>query len=189
MKAKLFLYVAALLLSPVLGRADVINGDFENGGGAWSVEAPAGWTADFPDAGGNPDGWARIRSPFGDSGGEACISQGFQCGGGERDVCVIGLDYRLAAIDAGPFTARIRVTVDSIPLFESVVGDSIEWARVSVTVPCGYHVIALCLVVDPGNNGWEAGFDNVVAECLSETPAEAPSWGRIKSRYREFSRP
>ena len=72
-RSLLSLCILLLLVSPAT--AQIVNGDFEAGGTGWTVVlAPPGgggpWTISFPAAGGNPNGYANIHSPFGDSVGE-----------------------------------------------------------------------------------------------------------------------
>jgi len=74
------LFVAALLLCAAAASADVMNGDFENGGDQWQVNVPTNWQASFPAADGNPGGHASIQSPFGGPGGLGLIMQTFMCG-------------------------------------------------------------------------------------------------------------
>lgn len=164
--------------------ADVSNGDFEAGDTDWTYFAPSDWTIGVQ-AGGNPGMHGYIMSPFGDSGGIACFEQGFWCGEDDpTSLCMINLDFYLHIIDATPGTARVVVSIDGIVQFVSPPGvDHIDWTRITLEVPCGYHVISLCLEVDPGNNGWEAGFDNVIAECEGDTPAGENSWSTVKSLY------
>ncbi len=69
--------VLALLTIPAAASAQITNGDFENGNVGWIIDAPVGWDVQFPPTGGNPEGYAQIHSPFGNSGGTACISQRF----------------------------------------------------------------------------------------------------------------
>ncbi|HOX24331.1 MAG TPA: hypothetical protein PLL30_01080 [Candidatus Krumholzibacteria bacterium] len=172
---------ASLAAAP--SRADVINGDFENGGSDWSPNLPPDWSAVFPPAGGNPDGYAMIRSPFAGPGGIGCIIQTFLCGEPEGGTeCTIGFDYRLEQIDASPGSARIKVLIDGA---ESVVTDvPTDWASISYVVPCGVHVMALCLEVDPENNSWVASFDNVRAECTGSVPVDASTWTSLKGMFR-----
>ena len=67
--------VAASLLTLAMAApagAQIMNGDFEAGPADWTVLLPPpGWSTGFPAAGGNPNGYARIQSPFGNSGGNA----------------------------------------------------------------------------------------------------------------------
>lgn len=178
-----FLALSLIVLLPARGFADVVNGDFELGGTAWTVQVPANWTADFPPTGGNPNGYASILSPFGNSGGEGCDVQTFQCGNAGQDTCIIGLDYKLDALDANPLSGRVKIYLDGQLMYTSPPADHIPWTAVTFTAPCGTHTIRLCLEVDPGNNGWIAGFDNVSAVCDNPNPVERSTWGRIKNVY------
>ena len=178
------LAAGACLALALPASAQVINGDFELGGLGWTVAVPPTWSGSFPAAGGNPGGFADIRSPFGNSGGTGCVLQTFTCG--DPDVgtaCVFTLDYFLDNIDASSLSGRIRIYVDGLLLFTSAPADDIPWSAVSFTVPCGVHTIQLCLQVDAGNNGWEAGFDNVIAECDDSVPAEKLDWSTVKTLY------
>ena len=173
----------ATLLAAMPAQADVNNGDFENGGADWIANAPADWGVSFPAAGGNPDGYAAIRSPFSGPGGIACIIQTFTCGDPDDGTeCTIGFDYRLDPIDAAAGTGRIIVYIDGI---ESIVveGQS-DWETVTYVVPCGVHVIELCLEVDPENNSWQACFDNVRSECSGPVSTDAHTWTNLKSLFR-----
>ena len=178
--------VAASLLTLAMAApagAQIMNGDFEAGPADWTVLLPPpGWSTGFPAAGGNPNGYARIQSPFGNSGGNAHINQTFLCGDpGIPGNCIITLDYRLDQIDASDFTGRIWVQIDGVIQYTSPPGPSAGWVNVTVTVPCGQHVITLNLDVDAGNNGWAACFDNVQARCEPIVPTAPSTWGRIKS--------
>ncbi len=176
--------LAALLLPPA-SRADVINGDFEADCTAWSADVLAGWSVGCEPAGGNPDGYGRIVSPAGNSGGEACLRQTFSCGDTSSfSHCRITFDYSLRMVDANLNTGRVKVYVDGILVFTSASDGLIPWTTESLSVACGAHTIALCLEVDPGNNLWLACFDNVAAQCEPASPVAPTSWGRIKALYR-----
>lgn len=171
------------LLVPVAVGAHIHNGDFEKGGDDWTVTEPANWTVTFPATGGNPDGYAQIRSPFGNSAGFGSISQEFDCGTKTSGlVCVIMFDYQLTQVDANNNSGRIKVLVDGQLLFTSPSGD-VGWSTGIVTMPCGDHEITLGLEVDPGNNGWQASFDNAHAECDIATPVPGTTWGSIKEQF------
>ena len=160
----------------------ISNGDFCQGDFNWNPQPPANWTITFPAAGGNPDCYARIQSPFGQSAGTGSITQTFNCGEpGIPGNCVITFDYRLESIDASPGTARVHLRIDGAIQFTSPSADSEGWRNVTVTVPCGVHVLTLELEVDPTNNGWAACFDNVFARCEPIVPTAPSTWGRIKS--------
>jgi hypothetical protein len=161
--------------------ADVMNGEFDNGSSDWTPVAPPGWTVTFPAAGGNPGAYAAIQSPFSGPGGMGCIIQTFYCSQpGDEGSCTIGFDYSLAPIDAGPGTGHIVIDIDGI---QSIVatGDT-PWSTVTYVVPCGLHVLQLCLLVDPQNNAWRACFDNVRSVC-GPVSDESTTWGEIKSLY------
>lgn len=178
------LAATAFLLAAGVAFADVVNGDFENGGVAWPFFAPADWTVSFPPAGGNPDGYALIQSSFGGPGGFACLEQTFSCGEPDEGTeCFITLDYRLDMLDAGFDTGRIKVYIDGAEVL-LVDTPSQDWATATFVVPCGAHFIQLCLEVDPMNNAWRACFDNVRAECMGGVSDETNDWSTIKSLYR-----
>lgn len=179
------LLVALVSAVPLTAHAQVVNGDFEAGALGWGAGPPPGWIVDFPAAGGNPNGHAYIRSPFGTSAGTACVTQVFQCGvPPTQGDCRIKLDYRLRSIDANLLSARVKILVDGATVFVSPPADEIPFTTIEFTVPCGQHQIALCLEVDPGNNGWEAAFDNVSAVCIPATPTLPKTWGVVKALYR-----
>ena len=165
--------------------AQIADGDFETGG-TWGFSAPGTWTIGIQ-AGGNPGMHGYIHSPWGNSGGLGCFEQSFYCGVEDpagQSSCSISLDFYLHIIDASAGTARVVVSIDGINEYVSPAGeDWIDWTRITLDVSCGYHNIALCLEVDPGNNGWEAGFDNVTADCDAGTPAESGNWSTFKSLY------
>lgn len=174
--------LCAVLLIAVTAQADIVNGDFENAGSDWIPVAPPGWSIDFPPAGGNPDGYAIIRSPFNNPGGMACIEQTFMCGEpGQGTGCIIGFEFRLTPIDAAPGSARIKVIIDGVE--DVVVVGETDWDSVAYVVPCGEHTIQLCLEVDPQNNAWEASFDNVRTVCDGVVSNEHESWSSIKGRF------
>jgi hypothetical protein len=165
--------------------AQISNGDFEAGIIDWAPSAPADWAIGVVFGGGNPGAYGHIQSPWGDSAGMGCFEQDFQCG--EEDPtgeshCLITLDYFIHSLDAAPGTGRVIVSIDGIPMFISS-GDWIDWTTITLSIPCGLHRISLCLEVDPQNNGWEAGFDNVNAECDESTATDAINWSTIKSLY------
>lgn len=185
MKLLRLLPVMALLAIPVASSAQITNGDFENGNTGWLAGTPPNWTVNFLAAGGNPDGYAQILSPFGQSGGTACITQEFDCGLPDpNSVCTIEFDYRLERIDAGEKTGRVQVFVDGGLKFESPELDVIDWTHVSLTLECGSHEIKLTLNVDDGNHGWLACFDNVTARCESGVPTVPSTWGSLKVLYK-----
>ena len=173
----------ALLISPSISAAQVINGDFEAGGTGWTPSPPPNWTITFPPAGGNPNGYARIQSPFGNSQGTACVTQSFQCGDDPATECVITIDYQHGSIDSNPLAGRVKIFIDQVLVHTSPPSNNQPWVTVTVTAPCGRHELALCLEVDKGNNGWVACFDNVRASCETPTPIPEGTWGMIKSIY------
>jgi hypothetical protein len=176
------LFAAALILCASVAGADVMNGDFENGGDQWQVDVPQGWTSDFPAAGGNPGGHATIQSPFGGPGGLGCIMQTFVCGdSGQEGNCTITVDYSLLQIDASDDSARILIRINGNAA--TFAPDDAGWYTATFTVPCGVVVLELCLEVDPTNNGWRASFDNVEASCDGVVSSEATSWSSIKALY------
>lgn len=185
-KRHIMTYLAALtcVLLAVPAMAQVMNGDFENGGSDWIEFADPGLLASYPDVGGNPGGYARLESDFSNPGGWVCITQTIQCGDPTIGTeCTIGFDYKLTPIDAGPDTGRIIVTIDGVSDIIPDVGP-MDWEFVSYVVPCGVHVVQICLEVDPENNAWVACIDNVRAECTGEVANELGSWGTLKTLYR-----
>ena len=179
----LALATLTILLAAMSAQADVINGDFENGGADWTDNAPADWGVIFPAAGGNPDGYAAIRSPFSGPGGTGCIIQTFTCGDpGDGTECSITFDYRLDPVDAAAGTGRIVVWIDDVE--HIVVEGQSDWETVTFVAPCGVQVIGLCLEVDPDNNSWQASFDNVQAECTGPVSTDAETWTNLKAIFR-----
>lgn len=177
------LFAVALILCASVASADVMNGDFENGGAQWQVNVPQGWVSDFPAAGGNPGGHATIQSPFGGPGGLGCIMQTFVCGNvGEEGTCTITLEFALEQIDASDDSARVLVRINGAATTFGPLSDA-GWRSATFTVPCGVVVLELCLEVDPTNNGWRAGFDNVEASCDGVVSSEATNWSTIKALY------
>ena len=176
------LFVAALLLCAAAASADVMNGDFENGGDQWQVNVPTNWQASFPAADGNPGGHASIQSPFGGPGGLGLIMQTFMCGDPNMiGTCTITVDYSLLQIDASNDSGRIFIRLDGV--VTTISEDDDDWYTATLTVPCGVHVLELGLQVDPQNNGWRASFDNVIAVCDGEISSELTNWGNIKALY------
>ena len=175
--------IAAVVLCAGAAFAQIDNGDFESGGDGWTAEADPGWSIEFRTEGGNPDGYVWLMSPFGDSGGESCVSQEFFCGEPGDDDCVITFDYYTNWIDSNEMAGRVKVYVDGNLLFTSPDENEIDWTNATVTVACGTHTIDLCLEVDQGNNGWEAGFDNVTADC-DAVPNDSKTWTGLKALYR-----
>jgi len=159
----------------------IANGDFCNGGIGWNVNALPGWNVTFPAAGGNPDCYGRIQSPFSGSGGTSSIFQTFNCGEvGLPANCIITFDYKLESLDSAPGTAVVVVLVDGVAQFTSPAAPT-DWTNVTITVPCGNHVLSFDLSVAPQNNGWAACFDNAIAHCEPIVPTASSTWGRIKS--------
>jgi hypothetical protein len=182
-KSVAFMATTVLLLSMGTAFAEVMNGDFENGGDQWQVNVPANWTSAFPAAGGNPGGFATIQSPFGGQGGLGLISQTFMCGDPNTiGTCTITVDYSLLQIDASSNSGRIYIRIDGVA--STFAPDDDNWYMATFTRPCGVHVIDLGLEVDPLNNGWRASFDNVVSVCDGDVPNEPINWGNIKAMYR-----
>ncbi len=176
------LFVAAVLLCAAAASADVLNGDFESGSNGWQTNVPPNWQTAFPAAGGNPDGYGAVQSPFGNSGGVGCLMQTFVCGDpGEEGTCTITLDYFLQQIDASNFTGRVLIRIDGVAA--TFAPSDSGWHSATFTVPCGVHVLELCLQVDAGNNGWRAGFDNVEATCDGVVSSKSAVWGTIKAMY------
>jgi hypothetical protein len=183
-KSLVTMLVLMITLMATVAMADILDGEFSNGGGDWAVMADPGFSASFPAAGGNPDAYARLFADLQNMGGRVCISQTFLCGDIDQGTeCTIGFDYFLSPIDAAPGTARIIVVIDGI---ESIVVDhpTTDWEFVSYVVPCGPHTIEICLEVDPQYNMWEACIDNVRAECTGQVPNDVMLWDGIKSLYR-----
>jgi hypothetical protein len=177
--------VLALLVIPVAASAQIDNGDFEQGGAGWAINAPPDWMIDFPNTGGNPEGYAQIHSPFGNSGGTGCITQIFDCGiENGVDLCEISFDFRSENWDANSEAGRVQVFIDGVLEFQAPESDKIDWKHVTIEVPCGRHQIDLCLNVDDGNNGWIACFDNVTAECMTPVQTLPGTWGEMKDLYR-----
>jgi len=166
--------------------AQVSNGDFEDGSTGWILSTPPNWTIGVQ-GGGNPGGHAHIQSPWGDSAGIGCFDQEFPCGQEDptgQSHCIITFDYYLHNLDASPGSGRVIVMVDDVVEFMTDPdADWIDWTTVAISVPCGYHFLSLCLEVDPVNNGWEAGFDNVSATCDDGTATDASDWSTVKSLY------
>jgi len=178
------LAVLALVLLAVPALADVSNGDFENGGVDWNPTFDPGFGVSFPPAGGHDGGYASLESDFTNIGGRACILQTIQCGQPDDGTeCTIAFDFKLTPIAAVPGSGRIIVTIDGI---SDIVVDmpTPDWEFVSYVVPCGVHVIEICLEVDPFENAWVACIDNVRAVCTGGVPNELDSWGSLKSLYR-----
>lgn len=181
----LALATIAVLLASMPAKADIFNGDFENGGTDWNFNGPADWDNVFPPAGGNPDGYAVIASPDPGSSGIGCLIQTFPCGEpGSDTVCSITFDYWLAP-DNGtdPTSGIIKVFVDGAELY-SAAGPSDGWQTGTMTVPCGVHVIELCLEVTAPDNAWRCCFDNVQAVCDDTVSADADTWTGVKGLFR-----
>jgi hypothetical protein len=133
--------------------------------------------------GGNPNGRAHIHSPFGNSAGEACIIQTFDCGNDPNGTCNISLDYSHRCVDASPLTGRVRIWLDGNVVRTFALSNDQPFVNVTVSVPCGTHELRLCLEVDPGNNGWEASFDNVTSFCDTNVGVERSTWGAVKTLF------
>lgn len=178
-------FVLLMLTAPAVGRAQVLNGDFESGGVSWTTGGPVDWAFSFPAIGGNPDGHARIEM-FGDSEGRGCVNQAFKCGQGGNSSCVVDLAWRLDHVsgsnDGG---GRVVVRVDGVDLFVSSGPIPGGWQTLRLTLPCGAHSLGLCLEADAGADGWSAAFDAVGADCVGPPlPVTPGSWGLVKSLYR-----
>jgi hypothetical protein len=174
---------ASIMLIATGAAAQFVNGDFEDGSTGWSWNLPDGWQIEFPADGGNPGGHAWIMSPFGDSEGQGALSQEFSCGEESGQECVVTFDYKLENVDASSETGRILVMIDGELIFASPLADFIDWTTESLTISCGIHIITVQLVVDAGNNGWRASFDNFSATC-EPVSVETRTWEDIKALYR-----
>ena len=183
--AYLSLATLVLALAAVPASAQILNGDFEMGGTDWNFNGPASWFNDYPPAGGNPDGCAIIASPLSGSGGTGCLIQTFNCGEQGSDThCAIAFDFWLAPDNnTAPDTGRIFALVDGSEVFAHV-GETGGWLQASFIVPCGVHVIELCLEVDDGDHGWRAIFDNVEASCEDTVPTDGSTWSSLKGLFR-----
>ncbi|MCP4291048.1 MAG: hypothetical protein GY780_04330 [bacterium] len=187
MKSHKILILTSLLLCCFTANAalaDVLNGDFSLGGSDWVTYGDPGLGISFPAAGGVPGGYALLESSFSNPGGTMCMTQTFECGlPGQGSTCSIGFDFFLVPIDAAPGTARLLVTINGVTdtLLPSATGG---WEFVSYVVPCGPVVIEFCLVVDPVNNAWQAGIDNVRNECTDVVANDELQWDSLKSIYR-----
>jgi hypothetical protein len=171
-----------VLSSVTSSQAQITNGDFENGGTGWDTSVPANWSLTFYGSEGNPGGYVGIQSPFGDSGGEACVSQDFQCN--SPDGCDIYVDYRHEWIDSNPLAGRILVKLGGGVIHTSAPVNDQPWTTIRMgPVIEGTHTIEICLEVDEGNNGWEAGIDNVACPGCQGIGVEAIGWGTVKARY------
>lgn len=176
---------AALLMSPAIGAAEVVNGDFEEGETGWTLLPIPNWRVDILPVDGNPGGCARILSSDLNSGGTGCVTvaQAFECGSDPGFTCEITVDYEHFRGLANPLAARVKIFLDGNLVHTSPPTDKQPWTTVTLSADCGEHVINLCLEVDEGDNGWIALFDNVTARCDSPTPSEEGTWGSIKSLY------
>jgi len=171
--------VSSALAAPV-----VANGNFDLGGNQWTVNVPPTanpWQASFPATGGNPSGFARIQSPFGDSTGgvataEGGIRQVLGCTADTPAGCEIIFDYKLdwfdatSGFDSGRIVARVNgalVFVSAHNLSETNPGT--PWTTVTLQAPAcdpsNFITLQLVLEVDLGDNAWVASFDNVRVNC------------------------
>ena len=175
----LLLLVPCLTLSPAW--ADVVNGNFEFGSQGWSVIQPPDWEITFPPAGGNPDGYASILSRFWDSEGEGCVHQTFVCG--DEGTCTISFDAMMAWLDSNELAGRLKVYANGVLKWTAPAVNELPWTPVVIDTDCGTVRLDLCLEVDPGNNMWQGGYDNVAAVC-EEVPVEHLGWGTVKGLYR-----
>lgn len=176
-----------LALAPAGGtaHAQLVNGDFEDGLNGWTSTFPNGdWTGqnttEFPLDG----SYGVVISPFFGDGGLGCLSQTFQCGDAGTGDCTVRLFYRLDLFDAGPNTGVVKISANGVEQFVSPsTPQTIDWAEVEFTVPCGTVVLDLCLEAGPGNQSWKAGFDNVTATCELVVPNEISTWGAVKALF------
>ncbi len=183
-KSLMTLVILCITLLASTAMASIMNGDFSAGGMDWNPIGSPDVGVSFPGGGGNPGGYARFESSFYNTGGSSCFMQTFTCGDPDQGTeCTIEFDYYLTPIDAAPGTARLIVIIDGI---SSVIANQATtgWNTVSYVVPCGIHIIEFCFIVDPDNNAWEAGIDNVTSVCTGGVPNEAMQWNGIKSIYR-----
>src|SRR5438105_5521594 len=117
------LAVICSLLIVSSASAQIVNGDFENGGTGWHGGS-------FPTTGGNPNGYGRVESPAsGLSGGSYSIDQTFQCGElGGPDSCYFSVDYFIDNLGATPGTGVIKLYVDRVIRFQAPLSDHIPWS-------------------------------------------------------------
>lgn len=172
--------ISVLVATPAV--AQVLDGDFESGGADWLTSATSGFAVNFPTIGGNPDGHAEFGADTSNPGGQACIEQTFDCGQpGSGSVCSISFDYRFNRISGDFSTSRLIVTIDGDAT--ALPGNVDTWTTASFSVPCGTHTLEICLDIDPSDNSWVAGVDNVDALCTGVIPNEARSWSTIKAQW------
>lgn len=181
--AKVIMIMMLALLSPLTAEADPANGDFESAGSDWTATVDPGLGVSFPAAGGQPGGFALLESAFQNPGGRACIEQTFECGApGGGTACTIGYDYFLELVDGVPGSGRLIVEIDGV--MDTVVDLTTPgWEFVSYVVPCGTHTLSICLEVDPQDNRWIAGVDNVRSACTGPVSEQETSWSTLKSMY------
>ena len=199
MTIRMTLLTMLLLLLPGVARTQLVNGDFEDpDDSGWAADLPIGWTATFPDTGGQPGGSARIASPTPEGDDYGCLVQTFSCGEpGGANLCLVTVSYRHQNLGAESRTGGIEIRLDGEALHATPREENASgWRTVSVSAPCGPHTLALCLVrvdgvdVDGapayrsptggGIEGWEASFDNVTAACVPASGVAPTTWGRVK---------
>jgi len=178
-------------VSNALAAPTVANGNFDLGGNQWTVTVPATldpWQVSFPGTGGNPNGFSRIQSPFGDStGGVAAatgtISQVLGCTADQEENCEIIFDYKLdwfdatSGFDSGRIVARINGTLVFASAHNlSETNPGTPWTTVTLQAPVcdppsSLITLALGLEVLQGDNAWVASFDNVRVNCDGSSSA------------------
>lgn len=180
-----------LSVRPATSIAQVQNGTFESGGAGWTAELPPAWVGrggasiTFPATGGHPDGHVLLRSPIGNSHGEACVRQTFTCA--DPGGCTLSIDYRHGWIDSSALSGRVKIYFDGQQAFVSAPANTQPWTTecFNIVAP-GTYELALCLDVSAGNNWWEAAFDTVVpADCMGTVSDTKASWGTLKSRFED----
>jgi hypothetical protein len=176
------------LLVPVAVLAQVQNGDFESGGAGWTSQVTNYANVAFPSTGGNPNGCALVTNDLGITGEHGCILQTFECGqAGLNTSCTVRFDYQVQGFDVVGSHSEVTATVDGDVVFDQQFPPSTPgWSSVTVTVPCGTHVLGLCLDVLPGAIGdpyWRASFDNVSGTCDTNIGIEPRPWGAVKRLF------
>ena len=136
----------------------------------------------------DPNGYALVTNDLGQTGEHGCILQTFECGqAGLNTSCTVRFDYQVQGFDVLGSHSEVTATVDGDIAFDQLLSVSTPgWSSETVTVPCGTHVLGLCLDVLPGASGdpyWRASFDNVSGTCDTNIGIEPRPWGAVKRLF------
>jgi hypothetical protein len=129
-----------------------------------------------------------VTNDLGQTGEHGCILQTFECGqAGLNTSCTVRFDYQVQGFDVLGSHSEVTATVDGDIAFDQLLSVSTPgWSSVTVTVPCGTHVLGLCLDVLLVRSGIRPGgpASTTSAEtCDTNIGIEPRPWGAVKRLF------